>query len=222
MREAGGTTASESPSLLLETGMIYASIVAAIPLIHLDKKVVGWRRFAWIFAIAIDGYHQYLVVQNADHISGSTNSGGSGNNDEFLFNVGIDNPPSKLDLGGIASTDTLHRLTFAAVTLVMIPHLVNMLQEMGYILALAALPPMGAAFYLALETPAYTPEYWKVQAFLHITLIVIAYLNHLDGQSSSSSPSPEDSMPNNDGSSGEEQQNSGEKSKKRKKRMKKV
>ena len=221
MREAGGTTASESPSLLLETGMIYASIVAAIPLIHLDKKVVGWRRFAWIFAIAIDGYHQYLVVQNADHISGSTNSGGSGNNDEFLFNVGIDNPPSKLDLGGIASTDTLHRLTFAAVTLVMIPHLVNMLQEMGYILALAALPPMGTAFYLALETPAYTPEYWKVQAFLHITLIVIAYLNHLDGTSSSSS-STEDSTPNNDGSGVEEQQNRDKKPKKGKKRMKKV
>ena len=200
-------------SLKLEKGLIYASIVAALPLFHLDKSVLGWRRFAWLAAVGIDGYHQFLVSQNGNVVDLRFI-------DEFIEDGSI--KPSKFDFGGIASTDVLHRLTFACASFVMIPHLVNMLQEMGYLLAFATLPPMGTAFYLALDTPPYSVEYWKVQAFLHVTLVAIAYLNHLNGPSPTFKPESASGQENGDGKDGTETKSDTDEVKKKRKKMKKV
>ena len=187
---------------------------------HLDKSVLGWRRFAWLAAVGIDVYHQFLVLQNGKLVNPQPGEEVV----DLFYPDEMDGSikPSKIDLGGIASTDVLHRLTFACASFVMIPHLVNMLQEMGYLLALATLPPMGTAFYLALDTPPYTVEYWKVQAFLHVTLVVIAYLNHLNGQMPTSKTESASGQENGDGKDGTETKADTDKDKKKRKKMKKV
>jgi hypothetical protein len=144
----------------LEKGVIYASLVAALPLSFIDKKVIGWRRFAWLSAVATDGYFQLFLV--------------GGNNTEEEERLALQ----------------LQRFTLASVILLLVPHLIHLLEEMGYFLGMMSMPPVVVAFFMYADTPVDSPQYWKLQAFLHVAVVFIPYLNHVP-----SGTSPEDDIP---------------------------
>lgn len=73
---------------------------------------------------------------------------------------------------------TLDKILFAAVSITSVPHLTLLVKD-SPLMGFATVPPLFVVIHLSVDTSIQSENYWKLQAFLHMAVFIIPYLNHL-------------------------------------------
>jgi hypothetical protein len=74
--------------------------------------------------------------------------------------------------------DTLDKITMACISVTIVPHLVQFIQDNPW-LGMSTMPPFFIVIYLSVQTTVNSEEYWRLRAFLHMAIFILPYLNHL-------------------------------------------
>jgi len=75
----------------------------------------------------------------------------------------------------------LDKVTVAAICVSAIPHFNKLISESLW-LGVAIMPPIFLVTYLSTSTPVGGEAYWRLRGFLHMTIFIVPYLNHLPSE----------------------------------------
>ena len=72
----------------------------------------------------------------------------------------------------------LDKVTVAAICVSAIPHFNKLISDSLWT-GLATMAPLFVVIYLSTSTPVGSEAYWRLRGFLHLTIFIVPYLNHL-------------------------------------------
>lgn len=89
-------------------------------------------------------------------------------------------PPLVLDPAD-ELTDLLDKVTMAALCVAFVPHFLKLTKDSPW-LGFSTVPPIFLVVHLSVSTPVNSQAYWRLRAFLHMTVFILPYLNHLPSE----------------------------------------
>jgi len=141
-------------SFILEKAVIALSLLMGYPLFFLDKDLFAARRYGWLLASTCGLASLFMF-------------GGMTTEEETK-----DDPQLSM---------LLDKATVAAICVSAIPHFNKLIQD-SIMLGLSTIPPMFVVIHMSTKTIVGSEAYWRLRCFLHLTIFIIPYLNHLPSE----------------------------------------
>ena len=85
-------------------------------------------------------------------------------------------PESKSDVTGV-----LDKITVAALSISSVPHFHQLMTDSPWV-GYSTIPLLFVASYLSATAEVGSEQHWQLRAFLHMTVIMVPYLNHLPSE----------------------------------------